>query len=156
MRWADLDLDAGTWTIASADTKSNRSHLVPLSPQAVAILQATPRLGDYVWTTDGRTALSGFTHVKARLDGLLAAQGAPLRLWRLHDVRRSVATHMVRLGITETIVGRVLNHAPQGVTARTYALHSYAPEKRLALDKWAAEIGRTLSGEGGKVVALRG
>jgi integrase len=147
MRWADLDLDAGAWTLSSGETKSARAHLVPLPPQAVAILKVTPRLGEFVWTTNGRTYLSGFTHVKARLDALLAAQGTPLKTWRLHDIRRTVATHMVRLGVTETIVGRVLNHAPQGVTARTYALHSYEPEKRSALTRWAAEIDRAVAGK---------
>lgn len=157
MRWDDIDLESGTWTIGSADTKAARAQLVPLSPQALAILQATPRLGQFVWTTDGKTYLSGYTHVKARLDGLLAARGARLKAWRLHDVRRSVATHMVRLGVSETIVGRVLNHAPQGVTARTYALHSYAPEKRSALDRWAAEIDRVMLGiEPAGVVKLHG
>jgi integrase len=157
MRWEDLDLEAGTWTLKSADTKSARAHLVPLPPQASASLKATPRLGAYVWTTDGRTYLSGYTHVKARLDGLLAAQGARLKAWRLHDIRRAVATHMVRLGVTETIVGRVLNHAPQGVTARTYALHSYEPEKRSALTRWAAEIERAIAGRSAdNVVALSG
>jgi hypothetical protein len=64
---------------------------------------------------------------------------------------------MVRLGVTETIVGRVLNHAPQGVTAKVYALHSYVPEKRSALAKWAAELERAVTGaKPEKVVALRG
>ena len=62
--------------------------------------------------------------------------------WRLHDLRRSAATHMVRLGVLEGVVGRVLNHAPQGITARVYALHTYGPEKRHALNSWAAEIER--------------
>lgn len=157
MRWTDLDLDAGTWTIRSADTKAARANLVPLSPQAVAILKSTPRLGEFVWTTDGKKYLSGYTHVKARLDGLLAAQGASLKAWRLHDVRRSVATHMVRLGVTETIVGRVLNHAPQGVTAKVYALHSYEPEKRSALTRWATEIERAVARRSAdNVVAISG
>ena len=157
MRWADINLDDATWTIASSDTKSARANLVPLSPQAVAILKATPRLGEFVWTTDGKKYLSGYTHVKARLDGLLVAQGAKLKAWRLHDIRRSVATHMVRLGVTETVVGRVLNHAAQGVTARVYALHSYEPEKRSALTRWAAEIERTIAGKAEqKVVSING
>ncbi|MGI8704959.1 MAG: tyrosine-type recombinase/integrase [Sphingomicrobium sp.] len=157
MRWEDLNLEQGTWTITSADTKAARAHLVPLPPQAVSILKATPRLGTYVWTTDGKRYLSGYTHVKARLDGLLAAQGARLKAWRLHDIRRSVATHMVRLGVTETIVGRVLNHAAQGVTAKVYALHSYEPEKRSALTRWAAEIERAIAGRSAeKVVAISG
>ena len=80
-----------------------------------------------------------------------------MSLWRLHDVRRTVATHMVRLGVSEAVVGRVLNHAPQGVTAKVYALHSYAPEKRSALDRWAGEIERAVAGEQpGRVVQLHG
>ena len=155
MRWDDLDLAAGTWVMRGADTKSARAHLVPLSPQAVSVLKAAPRLGEHVWTNDGRSHVSGYAKAKARLDGFLEAAGGPLKAWRLHDVRRSVATHMVRLGVTETIVGRVLNHAPQGVTARTYALHSYEPEKRSALTRWAAEIDRAGAGtNGGNVLKL--
>jgi hypothetical protein len=47
---------------------------------------------------------------------------------------------MVRLGVSELVVGRVLNHAPQGVTARTYALHSYEAEKRSGLEIWSCAI----------------
>lgn len=145
MRWADLDLDASRWTLAADATKSARAHLVPLSPAAVTLLKATPRLGDYVWSSDGKTHVKGYSKAKASLDTFLAAAGDPLKPWRLHDIRRTAATHLVRLGISETIVGRVLNHAPVGATARTYALHSYEPEKRNALDQWAAEIERAVA-----------
>ena len=144
MRWSDINLEDATWILASDATKSARAHLVPLSAQAVEILMAAPRLGEYVWTNDGRTHVLGYSKAKTRLDGFLASFGASVNRWRFHDVRRTVATHMVRLGVSETIVGRVLNHAPQGVTAKVYALHSYSPEKRTALDRWAAEIDRAV------------
>jgi integrase len=76
-----------------------------------------------------------------------------LEPWRLHDLRRSAATHMVRLGIREEVVGRVLNHAATGITARVYALHSYAPEKREALNTWAAELERITTAEACSVKA---
>lgn len=141
MRWDQLDLKAGTWILPADNTKSERAHLVPLSKATVDVLEAAPRLGDFVWTSNGKTPISGFSKTKTRLDEFIASKGGTLAPWRLHDIRRSVATHMVRLGVTETVVGRVLNHAAQGVTARVYALHSYAPEKRDALDRWAVEIG---------------
>ncbi len=146
MRWSDVDLEAATWTLQSADTKSERKHLVPLSGPAVELLRSLPRLGNYVFTTDGETHVSGYAKGKARLDAFIAASGDPLKPWTLHDLRRSAATHMVRLGVLEEVVGRVLNHAPKGVTAKNYALHSYAPEKRSALDRWAAELMRAVSG----------
>lgn len=160
MRWTDVDLEAGTWTLKAADNKGDRAHLVPLSAPALAILAALPRLGGHVFSTDGETPISGFAKGKSRLDAFIAAKCSGrehLAPWTLHDLRRSAATHMVRLGVLEGVVGRVLNHAPQGVTAKVYALHSYAPEKRSALDRWAAELMRAVDGkEAGKVVKLHG
>lgn len=135
MKWADIDLEAGTWVLSSEDNKSARAHLVPLSPQAVELLKATPQFGPFVWSSDGETHVKGYSKAKQRVDTFLQSGGLELKPWRLHDLRRTVATHMVRLGISELVVGRVLNHAPQGVTARTYALHSYEAEKQEALTR---------------------
>jgi integrase len=145
MKWADIDLEAGTWVIASEDNKSARAHLVPLSPPAVELLKATPQFGAYVWSSDGETHVKGYSKAKQRIDVFLLSGGVELKPWRLHDLRRTVATHMVRLGVSELVVGRVLNHAPQGVTARTYALHSYEMEKRAALRGWGKEVGQVVA-----------
>lgn len=157
MRWADVNLNEAVWTIPAADTKSERKQLVPLSAPALEILKGLPRFGEFVFTTDGKSHISGYAKGKARLDTFIAAAGAELTPWRLHDLRRTAATHMVRLAISETIVGRVLNHAPKGVTAKVYALHSYAPEKLHALEAWGSEVAQVVKGnERGNVVALRG
>jgi len=140
MRWNDLDLDAAMWIIPAADTKAERRHYVPLSAIAVEILRGLPRLGVYVFTTDGRTHMTNYAKLKARLDAFITATGGSVDPWRLHDLRRSAATHMVRLGVREEVVSRVLNHAAKGVTARVYALHTYGPEKREGLISWAEEI----------------
>lgn len=149
MRWDGLDLPERTWTLASGETKATRAHLVPLSPLAVRILDDLPEIGPFVFTTDGKTHIHNFAKTKQMLDTFIAAKGEPLAPWTFHDLRRSAATHMVRLGITEAVVSRVLNHAATGVTARVYALHSYAPEKRHALDTWAAEVDRAVNGSRG-------
>jgi integrase len=156
MRWDDIDLSAATWTIPAKETKSNRTHLVPLAKPVIDLLRDLPRLGEFVFTYDGETHVSGYAKAKSRLDSFIAAGDAAVSPWRLHDLRRSAATHMVRLGVTEDVVGRVLNHAPKGVTAKVYALHTYAPEKRSALDRWAAELMRAVEGRvEEKVVPLR-
>ena len=156
MRWPDVDLDAGTWILKASDTKGARGHLVPLSGPTRSVLEAIPRLGEHVFTTNGKTSIAGFAKGKARLDTFLAA-GEAIEPWTLHDIRRTVATHMVRLGVSMEVVGRVLNHAKAGVTAKVYALHQYEPEKRSALDRWAAEVMRALERKpSGKVVKIRG
>lgn len=158
MRWADLDLEEGTWTLTAAQTKGSRASLVPLSPAALAIIKDMPRVGEYVFATTANSPLGGFARPKAQIDKWLDSKGEGLaEAWRFHDLRRSAATHMVRLGIPELVVSRVLNHAVQGVTGKHYALHSYAAEKRHALDVWAAEIDRAVTGErGGNVVPING
>ena len=113
-----------------------------------------------VVTTDGETHISGFAKAKARLDALIAAKHSQpecLAPWTLHDLRRTVGTHMARLGITKDVRARVLNHAMQGVTDRAYNVFDYASDKRSALDRWAAEIMRAVEGKpAGKVVKIRG
>ncbi len=138
MRWDDVDLKAKTWVIPGENSKNDRSQLVPLATQAANLLGEQPRIGPFVWTTDGETHIRGFSKAKTRLDTFLAKP--PLAPWRFHDLRRSVATHCVRLGVSEEVVERLLNHTPKGVTARVYALHSYEPEKRRALQLWADEL----------------
>jgi len=157
MLWSEVDLKEATWTIPASKTKANRAQLVPLSQAAVRELETLPRIGDLVFSTDGEKPVNGFGKAKNKLDTFIAALGNAVEGWRFHDLRRSAATHMVRLGVAESVVSRVLNHAAQGVTGKHYALHSYAPEKRRALDLWAAEIDKAVNGErGGNVVAFNG
>lgn len=155
MVWSEIDLKAATWTIPAGKTKSSRAQLVPLAPQVLNLLRALPQLSEYAFTINGETPVNGFGKAKEKLDKFLASRDEAIADWRFHDIRRSVATHMVRLGVAQPVVKRVLNHAAQGVTDRHYALHDYAPEKRHALDLWAAEIDRAVNGErGGNVVNI--
>lgn len=157
MRWTDLDLEAGTWTLLASHTKSKRAHLVPLSPLTLEIIKGLPRLGDYVFGTTVDTPMRGFARPKAQIDRWLKGRGEGLsEPWRFHDLRRSVSTELGRLGVPENVIRRILNHARQGVTERVYALHSYAAEKRHALDAWAAEIDRAVNGDRGDNVVQLG
>lgn len=52
--WAEIDLEAGTWTVPGARMKAGREHRVALSPTAVALLEALPRLDDARWVFPGR------------------------------------------------------------------------------------------------------
>lgn len=105
--------------------------------------------GDYV--LQAGTPFSGFAESKAALDRAVheamrdqAENGdeiEPLLNWTLHDLRRTAKTLMVRAGVRSDISERVLGHAIAGVEG-TYDRHSYADEKRDALETLAAVIGR--------------
>jgi integrase len=113
---------------------------VPLSDLALAILERVPRIGrhdGFVFTTTGKTAVSGWSKAKVTLD---AASGVPD--WRLHDLRRTVATGLAGLGVAMPVVEKILNHVSGsfGGVAGVYQRHAFAEEKREALDKWAARV----------------
>jgi integrase len=98
--------------------------------------------------------VSGFSKIKTRLDQLSGVEN-----WRVHDLRRTAASGMARLGHPPHVVAAVLNHSPGstlGITA-VYLRHRYTGEKRAALGAWAREVERII-GHGAaaaKVVALR-
>lgn len=123
--------------------KTGIAHTVPLSAPAWKIVEGLPRWneGEFLLSgSGGRSAISGFSKAKASLDKKIAKAAAkdglpPMAPWRIHDLRHSVTTHMIGLGIREEHVERVLGHKIGGV-AGVYNHHSYLPEKRAALEKW--------------------
>jgi integrase len=149
------ELEDGKWTIPGTRTKNSRPHVVPIAPFAAELISSVPRLenSEFLFTTTGRSPVSGWSKTKLRLD---AAMGNP-PAWRLHDIRRTAATGMAELGIPPHIVEACLNHvsgAKAGV-AGTYNRAVYAAEKKLALERWATHIHLLTSGKPAKVVRLR-
>ena len=119
----------------------------------------------FVFSTNGRSPISGFSKTKMRLDGAMLAEARKERgkeitipSWRLHDLRRTCATGMAGLGVAPHIIEAVLNHvsgAKAGV-AGTYNREAYQEEKRAALERWASHVSAIISGrKGAKVVAMR-
>ena len=156
MRWSELDLLGRTWTIPKGRAKNGIEHVVPLSAPAVVILEALPRIKGkvgLVFTTSGETAVSGFSRAKNRLDAAMAAEGDPLLPWTLHDLRRSFASGCAALGIGLPVIEKMLNHVSGsfGGIVGVYQRHSFADEKRAAMDAWGrhidAVVKRALSNE---------
>jgi hypothetical protein len=93
--------------------------------------------------TNGTTAIGGWSKAK-RLLGSAAAEihGSPLAPWRLHDIRRTTATGLQRLGVGLQVVESVLGHVSgsrAGIVG-VYQRHQFEAEKRHALEAWAREI----------------
>jgi integrase len=156
MMWDELDRNAAVWTIPPARAKNGKAHLVPLSGAAVEQIdlaaggqEAWPKQG-YVLTTTSRSAVSGISKAKAALDVAMTGlnDGAAIAQWRLHDIRRTVATGLQRLGIRFEVTEAVLNHVSgaKGGVAGVYQRHDWAAEKRAALEAWAVHVQGLLAG----------
>jgi integrase len=78
--------------------------------------------------------------------------------WTFHDLRRTCATGMARLGIPVRVTEAVLNHVSGtgGGIVAVYQRHDYADEKRQALDAWARLVGELLKGRADNVVPIAG
>jgi integrase len=164
MRAKEIGKD-GIWEISAERYKTKRQNFVPLSKAALAVIEAQPKLDDcdYMFPSRAKTPYSGFGKSKAKLDEAVltsmnkrAKKGTKIGAlpnWTLHDLRRTAKTLMVRAGVRPDISERVLGHVIAGVEG-TYDRHSYADEKRDALEKLAAMIEHILNPLPSKVETL--
>jgi integrase len=154
MKWDELDMDKGTWTLPAARSKNRREHTLPLPRMALDIIGAIHRrVGrDHVF---GDHSDQGFTawHVsRVELDKRLKLSEP----WHHHDIRRSVVTGMCDIGVQPHIVEQVVNHVSghKGGVAGIYNRSSYEREVRNALAVWADHVRAIVSREKRKVLAF--
>jgi integrase len=177
MEWRELDLGQAVWKLPKERTKNKRAHEIPLSAAAMEILNSLPRVEAkrgpdgksrpaLVFSTTGNTAVSGFSRAKAAIDASIAeelrkeaeARGDdPEELnapdWVIHDLRRTVATNLQKLGVKLEVTEAVLNHVSgsrAGIVG-VYQRHTWSEEKRQALDAWARRLEAIVSGASGVI-----
>jgi integrase len=156
MAWADVDLRLGWWTIPASRSKNGRSHRVPLSPPAVALLRKleAARVATWVFPTP-RGSVSGYRErIYKVVDRLRRATG--ITDFTPHDLRRTAASYMTSMGIRRLTVAKLLNHTEPGVTA-VYDRYGYDREKREAVEAWARRLEEIVVGDsrGKRVIGFR-
>jgi integrase len=137
LQWSEVE-DA-TLQLNGASTKNGAPHDIPLSPPAKELIAGQPRIAksDFIFTTTGRTPISGWSVAKRQLD-----KHAAIPAWRLHDLRRTVATGLQRLGVGLQVVESILGHlsgSRAGIVG-IYQRHTYDAEKRAALEAWGNHV----------------
>ncbi len=163
MRWSEVAADGATWTIPAGRAKNGVAHIVHLAPEARAILAGLPRFAgsDLVFTTTGKTPVSGFSKAMERLQAAIAkarakaaeeagAEAEAMPDWRLHDFRRSAVTWLAGAGFAPHVCDKLLNHVTTtGLSdvARVYQRAQFLPEREAALSAWAKNV--VACGDGG-------
>jgi integrase len=154
MRWDELDLDAAWWTIPAERAKNKMSHRVPLAPQALDLLRRLRGQSDgsaYAFPGSKEEPIANLQKPMHRLRQRTGIE------FRLHDLRRTAASHMTGIGISRLVVSKILNHAERDVTA-VYDRHSYDMDKEDALLRWDLRLRDILGNDqrqrSGKVVEL--
>jgi integrase len=157
------EISGGEWTIPQERYKTGLELVIPLSPPAQAVLAAAPKIGKsgFVFTTDGRTPIAGFSKFKRAFDAKVLAElrkqdpeAKPLPNWTLHDLRRTARSLMSRAGVPSDHAERCLGHVLPGVRG-TYDRHEYLPEKRRAFEALAALVERTVTAPANNIARMR-
>jgi integrase len=140
------------WTLPAARNKTKVDLVRPLSKQAQAVLAALPKVDGcpFVFTTDGKHALSGFSKFKRDFDEACGVTG-----WTLHDLRRTARSLMSRAGVNSDHAEQCLGHVIRGVEG-TYNKHDYYEEKKRAFAALATLVDRVVNPPKGNVQQLRG
>jgi integrase len=159
------------WQIPKERTKNGIGHDLPLSTAAQAIIAALPRVAGragFLFTTAGEAAISGYSSAKERLDRFMLEvarkeaeergqdpEHVEIPEWRLHDLRRTIASGMARLGHPPHAVEAILNHVNGTISgvAAVYNRYSYSDEKARALEDWGRFV-TELVGDAAKVQVM--
>jgi integrase len=117
--------------------------LDPLGDVAAPRLVRSAEAEDLIFSTTGRTPVSGFSKAKGRIDARMQEMlGDKFKPWRTHDLRRTAASEMAALGFQPHVIERVLNHVSgaQGGLVGVYQRHEYREERRRAIMAWGAHV----------------
>lgn len=170
-RWSEIDLEGGNWLIPKERMKNGEPHWVALSPQAIEIIKALPRIDkcDLMFSTNGETPVSGFSRAKSRLDAAMLkiakkeiekAGGEPddvkLPAFVVHDTRRTVARGCQIDAVAPEVIERMLGHVTHTKSGLkgVYQVFEFEDERRAAFAKWGQRLAAITSG-GANVVQLR-
>lgn len=148
MEWQDLDLENSLWTIPPGKTKNGRSHTVPLVQPVVELLVSLQRKSEWVFPSPkNQNHIASLNKTMKRIKDLSGVY------FHIHDLRRTVATGLARLGVPREVIAKILNHSDRSVTA-VYERHEYEQEKRHALEKWSNHIMRLAGKQPASVITL--
>ena len=133
MRWSELD-KRGAWTLPGARAKNKHALVLPLPSATWGVIRSVPRVADrdHLFSGNAERGFVSWGPAKADLDKKLGSSVAP---FKLHDLRRSVATGMCNIGIQPHIVEQILNHRSghKGGVAGIYNKATYQREVAVAL-----------------------
>jgi len=148
LRWEELDREDRLWTLPGERAKNREPNRIPLSALAIEVLNEVA--GSTTWPRNGRLfatsrggPFTGYSKGKNKLDLLISSDGGdPVPQWRLHDLRRTLATGFQRLGVRFEVTEAILNHVggSRAGVAGIYQRHDWKDEKREAMNSWNEHV----------------
>ncbi|HBQ5927779.1 TPA: tyrosine-type recombinase/integrase [Klebsiella pneumoniae subsp. pneumoniae] len=134
-RWAEIDLDAKLWAIPAQRMKAKREHIVPLSPQALEVLEIMkpislhrehvfPSRNDPKQPMNSQTANAALKRIG--FGGKLVA----------HGLRSIASTTMNEAGLNSDVIEAALAHSDKNEVRKAYNRSVYLPQRVVLMDRW--------------------
>ena len=163
----DIDIDAGSITIHDKKGRRRngpRRHMVPLIKEVSVIFAARlaairdiverrTAIGDHrqvpVFSTDDATPMwrNTLSALIKEISDNMVKDGDARVPFQLRDIRRTAETILASLKVSKDVRSHLLSHGLGGVQNQHYDRHTYWPEKRQALKKWAAYLAKLKEGK---------
>jgi integrase len=159
-RWEHIDFDRGTWFVPDDSVKTRVGFLVPITPTVAKWFRELQRLADgSPWVLPARDERRAGQHIgrstlSAALYRAFERGDLPTRKFTPHDTRSTAKGHMRNLGVSREISEIALNHTLKGMEA-VYDVREEIPERRQALELWAAFLVACETGEPWNVVPIK-
>jgi len=136
--WSEFDMDAGVWVVPADRMKMGAEHLVPLSKQAIAILEVLKEIGGG----------SRFVFPGRNRDKPISNNTLLFALYRLgykgkmtgHGFRAVASTMLNEMGFRADVIERQLAHSEQDEVRGAYNRAEYLPERKKMMQAWAKHI----------------
>jgi integrase len=153
LQWSEIDGERGVISLPPSRTKNRRRHILPMSDMVRSILEARQNGREFVFGTGQKRGFTGWSRAKNALD-----EAVKIPAWRIHDLRRSAATHMAEIGIQPWIIESILNHVSgfKAGIAGVYNKSTHEAEKVPALSRWAEHVAAIVEGRDSNVTPMRG
>lgn len=168
MHSSEIDYGKAVWTIPAERAKNGKAHMVHLSGLALAELTGSQGYGStnlegakgsYIFPASRirlkaekpEAHISGYSKMKKKLDEQMAKELAKEEIqfspWRVHDLRRTLASHLAENGVPTDVVDRLLNHVSgsQSGVKGVYQRYTFLKERQQALEDWSVFIRVTTS-----------
>lgn len=138
-RWAEIDLDAKLWTIPAERMKAKREHIVPLSPQALDILEIMKPISrhrEYVFPSrnDPKQPMNSQT-ANAALKRI--GYGGKLVA---HGLRSIASTAMNEAGFNADVIETSLAHSDKNEVRKAYNRSTYLEQRKDLMNWWGERV----------------
>lgn len=141
--WHEINLGKAEWVIPAERAKNEKAHIVPLAPAVLELLDTIPHRTGRIFPGMSKVSRT-VKSIHAKMD---ASFSNPIEPWVWHDIRRTVATGMQRLGVKFEVTEAILNHVSgsRSGVAGVYQRYDWAEEKKDAVERWSQEVARIVS-----------